>query len=986
MFKTAYKNYSLFFSRIKSNWLNLDLKKVIGFIYGRKSITVIVTAFLLVLFNNHVIDLIDSVFVIGLLDQIKSNTTLDYLFFLIFLLLSFYIVYKAYIRFKPSFFQSYFLGVIVIQYLYHRFQDNPYWTFEAFSFNWLSLCYIDLIALFLLFPITKFILFHINENEPKYESSLFVEDLPLDNGNKESLGRDIYAKQLARLIYGQKFEKAFSLGILGPWGAGKTSFINMMKDEMDEDRTVLVDFNPFYNNDDKSIIEEFFKILSQSVKEYSSELSVKFKRYGEHVVNAIGSKSLQLIYDTLDLINNEKVSSLQDHYSKINEILIKLKKQIVISVDDVDRLSSNEIIQLLKLIRNTANFHNTVYIISLDKEYLISSLKEDSGARNRKFIEKFFQYEFILPPFNKHKVRSKFFELISGELNESMEESVKQALFPNSLIHSTLFDRQISSYRDAIKLANIFKFDLQLIKGEVNLGDLIRLSILKSKYSSIYLLLANDIEGYLERKTWGNIEYYVQSRYDTKGEPEKNGKKVLIYDVSLRKEEFGLSDYDIDEIEEIIDSLFSEGGNQFYGISHLSIKRVDKIDTYINLKLLGGGLSENEFIEVFSSDDEATITQQIDSWIAENKESAVIDRLSTISIQNNETYFLVIKSLLYIGINSTNYYSHNLVIDTVGNKFNFDSLVKNKIVSSDSEVGLFIFDNFLNKYDNPPFDFEREFIHRLLTDHKPIDNEIIGIKVDNLKQTLINYMENYINSIESFEWDVYRLYNRNFEHGNSDKANELFISLIDKIGLHKYYPNCIEREPFDKSYKIGETTKKVFGEYENFKSYIEESSDSSSQTKEFKEFYDIVELFGFTSFVRFDFENIQLRDYGSHNTHLEDQIWALFELEPDLYELLLTESDDLYKKLNAVTSLLEFQSNKKNYLFVIYKYNKFPKQGENLEHVMNVIKPYLISMGKKEEDLKSSIKTKGGRMISDSDNTYLSLKYIYPKIKTMINL
>ena len=53
---------------------------------------------------------------------------------------------------------------------------------------------------------------------------------------------------------------------------------------------------------------------------------------------------------------------------KITKALTKLKKPIVIVLDDIDRLTTPEIRDIFKLVRLTANFPNIIYVVAFDRE------------------------------------------------------------------------------------------------------------------------------------------------------------------------------------------------------------------------------------------------------------------------------------------------------------------------------------------------------------------------------------------------------------------------------------------------------------------------------------------------------------------------------------------------------------------------------------------------------------------------------------------
>lgn len=64
----------------------------------------------------------------------------------------------------------------------------------------------------------------------------------------------------------------------------------------------------------------------------------------------------------------------------------------------MDRLYSNEVIEVLRLVRNTANFTNTIYLLAYEKSYIQKAIKEELHVDNRiPFMDKIVQMEVPLP-------------------------------------------------------------------------------------------------------------------------------------------------------------------------------------------------------------------------------------------------------------------------------------------------------------------------------------------------------------------------------------------------------------------------------------------------------------------------------------------------------------------------------------------------------------------------------------------------------------
>lgn len=101
---------------------------------------------------------------------------------------------------------------------------------------------------------------NINTSEnPICEESLF-SDSPITTEDEDELRRLPFAKKLVRKICELNTSKgARSLAITAPWGNGKTSFLNLVKNGLQQNGYEVLEVVPWNLNPDKSITSHFFE-------------------------------------------------------------------------------------------------------------------------------------------------------------------------------------------------------------------------------------------------------------------------------------------------------------------------------------------------------------------------------------------------------------------------------------------------------------------------------------------------------------------------------------------------------------------------------------------------------------------------------------------------------------------------------------------------------------------------------------------------------
>ncbi|MBK7684509.1 MAG: AAA family ATPase [Bacteroidetes bacterium] len=187
----------------------------------------------------------------------------------------------------------------------------------------------------------------------------------------------------------------FAIGINGAWGSGKTSFINLLKSKLKKEDLVEINFNPWNSNSPNAIIQDFFDTLQEGIRPFHSSLSRLLASYSKKLVKLNDNKTTQAILTSINTLFGD--DSLNKLYDEINISLNKIDNKIIVYIDDLDRLDKDEIVEVIRLIRNTANFHNTYFIVSYDRAYVVNALKMHSSYSEYQYLEKIFQIEVTLP-------------------------------------------------------------------------------------------------------------------------------------------------------------------------------------------------------------------------------------------------------------------------------------------------------------------------------------------------------------------------------------------------------------------------------------------------------------------------------------------------------------------------------------------------------------------------------------------------------------
>jgi predicted KAP-like P-loop ATPase len=214
---------------------------------------------------------------------------------------------------------------------------------------------------------------------------------------------------------------------------------------------------------------------------------------GKTILSAVGA--ILLLLSTV----NSLIEKIADFFEKrvlvnqktalafkreIKEYLLKRNKKILITVDDIDRLTPEEVRLVFKLIKINNDFPNVIYLLSFDRDVVQLALEQQPGISGQDYIEKIVQVSFDIPFAKQEKIARILFEelnrILAG-LPKSSERLFDQTYWGN-VYHSGLknFFRNI---RDVKRFASSLEFNFSLMfKGqsiEVNPIDFITIEAIR---------------------------------------------------------------------------------------------------------------------------------------------------------------------------------------------------------------------------------------------------------------------------------------------------------------------------------------------------------------------------------------------------------------------------------------------------------------------------------------------------------------------------
>lgn len=497
----------------------------------------------------------------------------------------------------PVFLRRLFLYGLV----FYGFQRiNSYWVFyKVATFN--QLVYWDLFAfaLMLLLPLNYALNRRKNDNEITNNEG-FVEDIAVMNEEDDHFRRNIAAKEVARLVILTSNKKSFAIGILGEYGSGKTSFLNLLLCELTGKNVLKIAFDPWSAGSPETIRREFFDLLASKVAEVDMRVSSMIYSYGRRLAG-FDARSRSWM-NWLDFLKNKGTVQGSGEYQRINEMLQASGRKIVIAIDDLDRLYPSEIMEVLKLIRNTANFSNVFYLVGYDKSYVQGSIRTLNDVGSLDYLDKIFQLEIPLPKREEDDLLITLKERLKEMVTPEHYEVFENIMIPNGFRsrYEKAYSGVLRQGRDVVRFVNGFKIIYRLIGEEVDFECLVLLELVKFRFPAIYELLYAQHDVFLNEQPLrsSHQQYYSPVMVRAEGSSKRS------HEVSLFKKHIEKLGWLSDEEVSLLDGLFMamfKGSQYHHPDSKNSISYPLYFEIYFRYRLSQRDLSDKDFKAAMAS-------------------------------------------------------------------------------------------------------------------------------------------------------------------------------------------------------------------------------------------------------------------------------------------------------------------------------------------------------------------------------------------------
>ena len=290
--------------------------------------------------------------------------------------------------------------------------------------------------------------------------------------------------------------------MLGAWGSGKTSFINLARTYLGEARVTILDFNPWMFSGAEQLVESFFIELAAQLKVRPelSEIAKDIEQYGE---SFSGLAWLPIVGPWIDRgrgaakilskILQRRKEGVGAPRARLEKALDGLSQPIVVVLDDIDRLATAEIRDVFKLVRLTASFRNIIYVVAFDRIRVEQALAEQ-GVPGRDYLEKILQVAVDLPAVPSQVLQRQIFGAIDGALaGIECQGPFDTQAWPD--VFMEIVRPLVRNMRDVRRYAASIQGTVKALDGQIALADVLALEAIRTFLPDVFVQLHGAVDG-----------------------------------------------------------------------------------------------------------------------------------------------------------------------------------------------------------------------------------------------------------------------------------------------------------------------------------------------------------------------------------------------------------------------------------------------------------------------------------------------------------
>lgn len=342
-------------------------------------------------------------------------------------------------------------------------------------------------------------------NEENSSTKVIDDDRPIKNIADDLLERAGFARELAMRIVVSPPAETIVLAVTGPWGAGKTSFLNMLSYAIAKYQRSppvrQVTFKPWYfSSIDDLVLQLNWAInpeekrrgrirryLAKNLAKYTSVIAfvgliLLVCMNGRLTVPAASVTALV----TIAAFTIASLSERPSIYRSGKTLRRDRTEPLVVMIDEIDRWEKEAVVQLMRLVKLGSDLKNTTFVLAFNNDIVARHL-DAPGVSGDEYLEKIVQFSFPLPEVEGAEFEKLALKLLNKVLANSADDEVSILDCPRMkyFIESILLT-ELTTLRALKRYCSSLSFTRRGTVGKVDTIDFMAMELLRTKYVAVH--------------------------------------------------------------------------------------------------------------------------------------------------------------------------------------------------------------------------------------------------------------------------------------------------------------------------------------------------------------------------------------------------------------------------------------------------------------------------------------------------------------------
>jgi predicted KAP-like P-loop ATPase len=427
-------------------------------------------------------------------------------------------------------------------------------------------------------------------------------DRPVIDPAQDAFGYAPFARRLARAVSETPSPEGLVMAIHGPWGCGKSTLLNFVKHEIaalpQERRPIVIDFNPWWFEGQQNLAAQFLAQFSarlpresQALREIGDVIAEYADAVGSVVAASTGIPLVGKLSFVLKLLKR-KAKDVPTLKAEISKALRESGRRFLFVLDDIDRLTPDEVREIFKVVKALADFPNVVYILAFDRKTVVEALQAAHKIDGEAYLEKIVQAPFSLPAIDRARLRTRLQEELGRLIDRFKGLAVERTYWAN--VYMDGLDSYLTKPRDIVRVMNALTVTYPAVAGEVNPVDFIAMEFLRLFEPTVYGIVRDHPDMFTG---------HSNDRYSGRRDAGKELHETWLSQVSQERREHVRA-----LMKRLFPRLQSVWGNMGYDASHesrwrnaLRVCSAEVFDVYFQFGVADDVLSRRELNDLLTA-------------------------------------------------------------------------------------------------------------------------------------------------------------------------------------------------------------------------------------------------------------------------------------------------------------------------------------------------------------------------------------------------